>query len=278
MRAAILKQATAALVLAALASPTPSRAATRAAGTRAEAAWTPHASDTWQWQLSGTLDTAYNVAVYDIDLFETPLPTIAALHARGIHVVCYFSAGSGENWRPDYAAFAKTDLGHPLSGWAGERWLDTRSKTVRAVMTRRLDLAVAKGCDGVEPDNVDAFQNHPGFALTANTQFDYNRFLAHAAHDRGLAVALKNDVDQVAALAPAFDFALNEQCHEYAECGAYAAFATLGKAVFNAEYSSAYVKNTRGARDRLCAASKAAGIRTLVLPLLLDDKFRIACD
>jgi len=31
-------------------------------------------------------------------------------------------------------------------------------------------------------------------------------------------------------------------------------------------------------RDKLCAASKAAGIRTLVLPLDLDGSFRYSCD
>lgn len=33
---------------------------------------------------------------------------------------------------------------------------------VRAVMAARLDLAVQKGCDGVEPDNVQASANPCG--------------------------------------------------------------------------------------------------------------------
>jgi hypothetical protein len=40
----------------------------------------------------------------------------------------------------------------------------------------------------------------------------------------------------------AFDWALNEQCYEYSECGAYSAsgsFLPAGKAVFDVEYDTA---------------------------------------
>ncbi len=39
-------------------------------------------------------------------------------------------------------------------------------------------------------------------------------FLATAAHTRGLAIALKNDLAQVQASDPCFDFAFNESCHD----------------------------------------------------------------
>ena len=84
--------------------------------------------------------------------------------------------------------------------------------------------------------------------------------------------------DQVAALQPSFDFAVNEQCNEYSECGGYSAFTSANKPVFNAEYASKYAKNTNGARDKLCTASRAANIRTLVLPLDLNGTFRYSCD
>ncbi|PTT92944.1 endo alpha-1,4 polygalactosaminidase [Pelomonas sp. HMWF004] len=233
---------------------------------------------TWQWQLSGTLNTSYKAAVYDLDLVDTSAVTIAQLKAAGHRVVCYFSAGSSEDWRPDYAKFSAVDKGQALDGWAGEKWLDIRSSNVRAVMAARLDLAKSKGCDGVEPDNVDGYTNRTGFPLTGQHQLDYNRYLADQAHARSLAIGLKNDVDQLAALEPSFDFAVNEQCNEYAECGGYSVFIAKNKPVFNAEYKSNYVNNTGGARDKLCAASRAAGLRTLVLPLSLDGSFRYSCD
>ncbi len=239
--------------------------------------WSPTVSDTWQWQLSGTINTGYSAKVYDIDLFDAPASTLNQLKSQGKHVVCYFSAGSSENWRPDFSRFGAADMGRPLDGWAGERWLDTRSANVRAIMKSRLELAASKGCDGVEPDNMDAYTNGSGFPLDAATQLDYNRFLAREAHALGLAVGLKNDVDQLAALAPDFDFAVNEQCHEYNECGGYAVFVSAGKPVFNAEYHSRW-RNDAADRERLCQASRAAGLRTLVLPLALDDRFRFSCD
>ncbi len=242
--------------------------------------WGPRATDSWQWQLRGTVDTRPDVAIYDIDLFDTPATTIATLHTQGRRVLCYFSAGSAENWRPDYAQFAAADLGNPLDGWAGERWLDIRSTRVRATMTARIATAAAKGCDGVEPDNVDGFEpdNRSGLSFTAADQLAFNRFLATEAHRAGLAIALKNDLAQIAALAPDFDVAVNEQCHEFDECGAYRAFVATGKPVLNAEYRAAYRTNADGARDRLCIAARSEGLRTLVLPVALDGSYRFACD
>ena len=240
--------------------------------------WKPGLATTWQWQLRGTINSSYNVAVYDIDLFDNSASAIAQLKGAGRKVICYFSAGSSEDWRPDYPNFQAADKGSDLDGWKGEKWLDVRSVNVRSIMLTRLDLARSKGCDAVEPDNVDGYTNSSGFPLSAQNQLDYNKFLATNAHSRGMAIALKNDVDQLSQLEPFFDMALNEQCNEYQECGGYTAFTSKGKPVLNAEYARKYQKNTRGARDALCKASKAANIRTLVLPLALDGKSRFSCD
>jgi hypothetical protein len=240
--------------------------------------WKPAATATWQWQLKGKINTSYNVDVYDVDLFDTTVAQINALKAQGRKVVCYFSAGSYENWREDKSRFRSTDYGNPLDPeWEGEWWLDIRSGNVRDIMLSRLDTARSKGCDGVEPDNVDGYTNGSGFPLTAANQLDYNQFLANAAHGRGLAIALKNDVDQLTALEPYFDMAVNEQCNENNECSGYQVFTSKGKPVFNAEYASKYRSNKKQARDKLCTAMNTAGIKTLVLALELDDTYRYAC-
>jgi hypothetical protein len=247
-----------------------------ASGIQQPARWIPTAADTWQLQLTGTINTTYPAMVYDIDLFDTPQATINALKTQGKRVVCYFSAGSSENWRPDFKQFAAADMGKNLDGWAGERWLDTRSANVRKIMQARMDLAKSKGCDGIDPDNVDGYTNKPGFPLTAATQLDYNRFLAAEGHARGLAVGLKNDVDQTTQLATDFDFAVNEQCFQYKECSTYTPFTTQGKAVMNIEYATKYKDATT--RAGLCASARSLNLRTLVLPLDLNDKYRYACD
>lgn len=73
--------------------------------------------------------------MYDIDLWDTSMDTIAALKQAGKKVICYFrynlrvidaissmilsylSAGSYENWRPDKHLFPDSVKGNPLKGW-----------------------------------------------------------------------------------------------------------------------------------------------------------------
>ena len=98
--------------------------------------------------------------MYDINVYGTPAPTITRLKAKGIVVICYFSAGSAENWRSDYNKFPASVKGKGLDGWAGETWLDVRQiEVLRSIMGARMDMARDKGCDGLEPDNVDAYTN-----------------------------------------------------------------------------------------------------------------------
>ncbi|MCB9641554.1 MAG: endo alpha-1,4 polygalactosaminidase [Myxococcales bacterium] len=197
--------------------------------------WKPTPGTTWHWQLTGTLDTSVKAQMYDIDLFDHTAQTIASLKAQQKVVICYFSAGSYEDWRPDKSAFTAAVKGQKMDGW-DELWLDIRATNVRDIMKTRLDLAKQKGCDGVEPDNVDGYQNKTGFPLTAQDQLDFNRFLASEAHKRGLSIGLKNDLDQIKQLVGDFDWALNEECLSYNECSMLQPFLDAGKAVFHVEY------------------------------------------
>ena len=231
---------------------------------------------TWQIQLSGSVNTSHQVKLYDIDLFDSPVTLIKQLQTSGIKVICYFSAGSYEEWRPDAKSFMPGDLGNPLDGWAGESWLDIRSDNVRSIMKDRLDLAKSKGCDGVDPDNMDGYTNKPGINLTASDQLEYNRFIANEAHSRNLAVGLKNDVDQIEKLVEYFDFAVNEQCFEYNECSTMVPFIENNKPVLNIEYQKKYV-NDSSMLESLCSDATNKQFSTLVLPLEVNDKFRLSC-
>jgi hypothetical protein len=209
----------------------------------------PVAGQTWQWQLSGRLDLSVPAAVYDVDAFDTTAAQVATLHARGRKVICYVSAGSYENWRPDRRRYPASVLGRPLAGWPGERWVDIRRWDVLGPILRdRFATCRRKGFDGVEPDNVDGYANRSGFPLTAADQLRFNRRVAALAHRLGLAVGLKNDVEQAAALQPAFDFAVNEECFAYRECGALRVFVRARKPVFHVEYArstAAFCPTTR---------------------------------
>lgn len=238
---------------------------------------------TWQWQLyvsdEQPLNTSYDVAIYNVDLFNTRAATISALQGAGHSVVCYFSAGSRENYRRDRDQFASEDLGNTLEGWPAERWLDIRSPNVQRIMTERLNLAAAKGCDAVEPDNVQGYLEETGFDLSAEDQLAYNRFIANQAHERGLGVALKNSLEQVDALVDYFDFSINEQCFQYNECDYLMPFIRAGKPVLHAEYP-AYNEDLSlddQSVARFCEAAEKRQFSTLILPVNLDDSFRIAC-
>lgn len=198
--------------------------------------WPPAPGTAWQIQYTGDLDLSVEANVFDLDLFDSSGSTFSAIHENNQRVVCYFSAGSYEDWRDDADQYPASALGDALKGWPGEWWVDVRDATVREILAARLDLAAARGCDAVDPDNVDGYQNDNGLALTADDQLDFNLWLAEEAHARDLAVGLKNDLGQLDELAEHFDFAVNEECHDYEECGLLSAFTDQGKSVLNIEY------------------------------------------
>ncbi len=236
----------------------------------------PSVGTSWQWQINDSLNTSYDVDVYDIDLENNSANTITELHNQGKRVICYFSAGTFEDFREDADQFPAEVLGTALEDFPDEKWLDIRSAEVLAIITARMDSAVTKGCDGVEPDNVDGYANNNGFDLTAEDQLLYNATIANEAHQRNLAVGLKNDLDQINSLLNYFDFSVNEQCHEFEECDALQPFIDANKAVFNAEYDDTYV-NDASTRNALCDNAIDQNLSTLILPVDLDDAFRFSC-
>lgn len=210
--------------------------------------WQPPPGTGWQWQLTGRLDTSVKAPVYDIDGFNTSKAQVAELKKAGRKTICYLSTGAWEDFRPDAEAFPRALLGKG-NGWEGERWLDIRRVAeLEPLMAKRFDMCRDKGFDAVEPDNMDGYQNTSGFPLTADDQLRYNRLIAKLAHDRGMAVGLKNDLDQIPQLVGDFDFAVNEQCAQYDECERLTPFIEAGKAVFHAEYelsTSRFCKRSR---------------------------------
>jgi hypothetical protein len=200
--------------------------------------WQPKAGVKWQIQLINAVsDTTVNADVWDIDLFDNTADRITTLKAKGHKVICYFSAGTYEDWRPDISKFDTTDLGSNLDEWPGERWLNIKSDKVRAIISSRLDMAKAKGCDGVDPDNIDAYANSNGLGLTEGDSIDFLNFLARESHSRGMAIGLKNGGDIIGSVIEIMQWSVNEQCAEFKECGVYAAFTEVDKPVFHIEYS-----------------------------------------
>lgn len=193
---------------------------------------------TWQWQLSEPpVDTSIDADVYDIDIFDNDASVIADLHAKGRRVIGYINVGSWEDWRPDKDQFPPEVLGADYEGWPGEKWLDIRRMDLlEPILRARLDICKAKGFDAVEPDNMEIYTNNTGFPISYDDQLKYALWLADEAHQRGLAIGIKNAADQVGDLLDHFDFAIIEDYffHDWHE--KMLPFIQAGKPVFAAEY------------------------------------------
>ncbi len=103
-------------------------------------------------------------------------------------------------------------------------------------MAHRLDLCKQKGFDGVDPDNLDGYENKTGFPLTYQEQLTYDSWVASAAHDRDLTADQKGDNDQVKDLVKVFDFAVVEQCYAQGWCNQFNVYTNTNRLVVDVEY------------------------------------------
>jgi hypothetical protein len=215
------------------------------------------------------LDTSLDVAIYDVDL-DTSTATLDGLRAAGRKIICYISVGTDEPWRDDAASFPPAAVGQPLAGYPNERWLDTRDATVRSIMAARLDVAAAKGCNGVDLSSVSPQGADTGFPLTRADAADYARYLAGAAHARGLGAGLGGGSDIAAEVEPSLDWAFAETCLTDGTCAPFAAFTAARKTVFAVVYGTAADVPTA------CPPAREAGLNTLIKNRSLDA-FRVPC-
>jgi hypothetical protein len=230
-------------------------------------AFKPTPGTSWQIQLSGKVDTSVSADIFIVDLIDTPQEQIDLLKSGGKKIICYFSAGSWESFRADAGRYPETVKGKPLDDFPDEKWLDIRSLDIlMPIIESRIDLAAAKGCDGVDPDNMDGYSNDSGFSLTGADQLKFNRAVASAAHRKNLAVGLKNDLEQVAELVGDFDWAVNEQCFEFEECQLLSPFIAAGKPVFGIEYSGDF--------EAICKQANSLNFDTLIKDISLDSTRR----
>jgi hypothetical protein len=209
--------------------------------------WQPQQGIKWQIDISDNVSVnsasapePSDAEVWDLDLFNTDESTISNLKAAGKKVICYFSAGTSEQGRPDLGGLQQSDYGAGLPDWPGENWLDLRSDSVFNVMKGRIEQAAQKGCDAIDPDNmgklqhnrpavgieliifVDGYsnQNGGGFspALSTDDSVAFLQKMADEAASHGMAIGLKNAGDIIPSATDIVQFAVNEQCSELGEC------------------------------------------------------------
>lgn len=241
--------------------------------------WKPKPNTSWQIILRYPADLSSNdinpdVDVYDLDLFDNHISTFTALQGRGKKVICYFSAGSYEDWRDDKNSWNQADLGKDLDGWPGEKWVNVSSPGVHNVMKERINLAWRKGCDAIDPDNVDGYQNENGLGLTEKDSINYMHFLAEEAGKYNMSIGLKNAGDIIGDVIDVIDFSVNEQCIQYSECKTFAAFIDADKPVFNIEYPDSAPQVSTSEKTDICSKKGKAdgtdGFSIVIKKMSLD--------
>lgn len=259
----------------AVAAPRPALPPAGAAATPEHATvWQPPERADWMWELGqplvltdsslmGTGVTAYNgdkppadnPVIYDIDAIENPASTVAALHQRGDHVICYIEVGSAGNYysaaqegiRTTYYAQLKAagDLGRKLSGYP-ERFININAPSAVAIIKSMIDRqCVRKGFDAVETDLDETFdgnEGNTGFTITRIDEQTYLTTLARFMHAHGLGWIAKNLDDTnstrfVDRMEPLAQGIISEQCNEYQTCWLLRPFLRAGKWIGNAEYA-----------------------------------------
>jgi hypothetical protein len=230
----------------------------------------PEPLTTWQIQLMDPLDTTIDVKVYTFDI-ETPTSVIRALHSAGRIVICYFSAGTMEDFRDDAPRFPPDSLGASLPNYPDERWIDVRNATVRAIMQDRLVKAARVGCDGIHPSGLASFLSTTGLDFTRADQLAYNRWLAQAAHALGLSIGLvSGDAPLSQELVADFDWTVVWSCLA-TSCPSAAPFVGARKAAFLIEYGDA------SRLPDVCPKARELGLSAIVKRTPNLDAFRAGC-
>jgi hypothetical protein len=252
----------------------PGRGGNAAARARAGAVWQPAEDIDWMWELSnplklsspklmGTGVKAYNgdtppgdnPKLYDIDAIINPAATVAALHHRGDHVVCYIEVGTAGNYYTakqegipvTYYQQLKNagDLGRKIQGYP-EYFININAASALSIIEAMISKQCAgKGFDGVETDLDETFghnEGRTGFTITKADEEKYLTTLAGYMHHLGLAWIAKNLDDTANAsfvdtMEPLAQGIISEQCNQYHTCSYLKPFLAAHKWIGNAEYS-----------------------------------------
>ena len=199
----------------------------------------PSPRTTFEWRLD-ELPTNFTTEaeVIDIDAFDATPELVTNLQAQGKKVIAYLSVGSVESFREDASDFPPEVIGNVYEGFEDENWLDVRQIDVLApIMRARLDMIQEKGFDGIEPDNINSYQNNTGFNLTEEDAKVYSHWLIEEAHNRGLSIGQKNAEELIPEMVDEFDWLLTEDAYVEDFYQQLSPYISANKAVFFVEYT-----------------------------------------
>lgn len=226
--------------------------------------WKPEAGVSFDWDLDDVTTTdTFASSVVDIDAFTTSAETVAKLHAAGKKVIAYLSVGTLEDDRPDASLLPKEVIGKIYNEWPHEKWLDVRPiDKLKPWLQERIKMIVQKGFDGIEPDNMDGYDNETGFAIKITDTKKYADYLITLAHENGLSIGQKNVPDLTTEYAAKFDWALTEDAFQQGWADGIAAYIKLNKPVFAVEYTDVTTQSKFSAT--YCPKAHALGFTAIL--------------
>lgn len=159
----------------------------------------PTVGMSFDWQLDDvTTFNTFNADVIDVDAFSTSTVTVQHFKDQGKIVIAYVSVGSVENFRDDADQFPLDVVGNIYEGFPDKNWIDIRNiNAIAPVLRARFD--------GIEPENINGYQNDTGFPLSEADAIIFSRWLIEEAHSRDLHIGQKNAEELVGEMVDEYD-------------------------------------------------------------------------
>jgi len=124
---------------------------------------------------------------------------IETIKSHGNQIGGYISAGTGENYRDDFAALEPYLTPTAWLEWPDEFFVSETTTGILPIMKRRIDKMAAIGVDWVEFDNMDWLDNEIRvkykLSATVTQAKAYINTLCDYTHSKGLKCMAKNTVD-----------------------------------------------------------------------------------
>lgn len=135
-----------------------------------------------------------------IDPFESEARDhIDTIQSKGNEVAGYISAGTGEDWREDFAQLKPYLSTKAWPEWPDEYFVSETDTGILSVMKKRIDKMAVWEVDWVEFDNMDWLNEETRIRYelkaTAEEAKNYINTLCEYAHTKGMKCMAKNTVE-----------------------------------------------------------------------------------
>lgn len=168
----------------------------------------------------------------------------------------------------------------------GEYWLDQSTTSATGwqkawgpIIWARMDLAKKIGCDGIEGDQNNAYDNDTVFPASQAISLRLFREVYYQLHTRGLTAISKNGIEltnqqvtnptDIAYCTPGLCIAdgfLNEECGIFVECNNFDTVSANGFWVGQAEYADDTEGQIRATKATICPAANSAKRMAFIKP------------